>query len=80
MKYGESFTAVFKTMTGDNGSEFAELPSLLPETKVYYAHPYSSFERGTNESKFPCPSLFPQGYGLRYCFRRSYCFRGGVDQ
>ena len=62
MKYGESFTAVFKTMTGDNGSEFAELPSLLPETKVYYAHPYSSFERGTNEKQNSLVRrFFPKG-------------------
>ncbi|WP_390622689.1 hypothetical protein [Clostridium argentinense] len=38
-------------MTGDNGSEFAELSSLKTdtETMVYYTHPYSSFEKGTNE-------------------------------
>ena len=41
---------VFKTITGDNGSEFAGL-SLLEdgELKVYFTHPYSSCEKGTNE-------------------------------
>lgn len=41
---------VFKTITGDNGSEFASL-SLLEEgeLKVYFTHPYSSCEKGTNE-------------------------------
>lgn len=41
---------VFKTITADNGSEFAELSHLENgQLKVYFAHPYSSFERGTNE-------------------------------
>jgi IS30 family transposase len=38
---------VFKTITADNGSEFAKLTEVFEE--VYYAHPYSSYERGTNE-------------------------------
>ena len=51
--YGESFETVFKSVTGDNnGSEFVDLGRYLPKsTKVYYAHPYSSYERGTNEKK-----------------------------
>ena len=56
-KWGELFKQVFKTITVDNGSEFAyceELErSILKEgeqrTKLYYCHPYSSWERGTNE-------------------------------
>lgn len=49
--YGEQFSQVFKTITGDNGSEFADLSTLETETdtKVYFTHPYSSFEKGTNE-------------------------------
>ena len=41
---------MFKTVTGDNGSEFAGL-SLFENgsLKVYFTHPYSSFEKGTNE-------------------------------
>jgi len=38
---------IFKTITSDNGSEFSKLTEVFPET--YYAHPYSSYERGTNE-------------------------------
>lgn len=42
--------AVFKTVTGDNGSEFARLAELSSQgTKVYFTHPYSSWEKGTNE-------------------------------
>lgn len=49
--FGEQFSEVFKTITADNGSEFAYLSKLETEsnTKVYFTHPYSSFERGTNE-------------------------------
>lgn len=49
--YGKQFSEVFKSITGDNGSEFADLSTLESETgtKVYFTHPYCSFEKGTNE-------------------------------
>lgn len=49
--YSKQFSQVFKTITGDNGSEFADLSTLEAETdtKIYFTHPYSSFEKGTNE-------------------------------
>lgn len=49
--YGDKFSNIFKTITGDNGSEFADLSALEAgtDTKVYFTHPYSSFEKGTNE-------------------------------
>ena len=49
--YGDKFSHIFKTITSDNGSEFAELEELENNTttKVYFAHPYSSWERGSNE-------------------------------
>jgi len=42
---------VFKTIPTDNGSEFARLSELeeLADTLVYFAHPYTSCEKGTNE-------------------------------
>ncbi len=45
------FSKVFKTITSDNGSEFADLSILEADTdtNVYFTHPYSSFEQGTNE-------------------------------
>ena len=48
---GEAFPKVFKSITADNGSEFAELMSLekITGSKIYFAHPYASYERGTNE-------------------------------
>lgn len=49
-QYGTKFRQVFKTITADNGSEFAELSKLeCTGTLVYFAHPYSSWERGQNE-------------------------------
>jgi len=51
VEYGDRFSRVFKTITGDNGSEFSHLSELehSTATKVYFTHPYSSFEKGTNE-------------------------------
>jgi IS30 family transposase len=51
------FRKIFKTITVDNGSEFLDLDTLekssfskKARTKIYYAHPYSSWERGSNEN------------------------------
>ena len=57
-KWGDIlFRNVFKTITVDNGSEFADVNGLersvlkdgTKRTHLYYCHPYSSWERGTNE-------------------------------
>lgn len=49
--YGDKFSEVFKSITFDNGSEFAEAAQFEEwGTKIYYAHPYSAWERGRNES------------------------------
>lgn len=49
--YGDQFSKIFKTITADNGSEFADLGVSVEkdETEVYFTHPYTSCERGTNE-------------------------------
>jgi IS30 family transposase len=41
-----------QTLTVDNGREFAKHEKLarLLDLKIYFAHPYSSWERGTNEN------------------------------
>lgn len=48
---GKHFSKVFKSITADNGTEFSELVSLetIANSKIYFAHPYTSSERGTNE-------------------------------
>jgi IS30 family transposase len=40
------------TITGDNGSEFAEHEAISKalNTQFYFAHPYASWERGLNEN------------------------------
>lgn len=50
-KLGDDFSKIFRTITSDNGTEFSRLHELecTSCTKVYYAHPFSSFERGSNE-------------------------------
>jgi IS30 family transposase len=49
-EFGTYFSNVFKTITADNGSEFAELSAQeTTGTKVYFTHPFSSWEKGTNE-------------------------------
>lgn len=53
----EKFAEMFKTITCDNGGENLNYEgiekSVFSEenrTKLYYAHPFSSWERGTNEN------------------------------
>ena len=47
----EQFSQVFKCITSDNGSEFSNLSTIETEvnSKIYFIHPYFSFEKGTNE-------------------------------
>lgn len=48
--FGDLFSTVFKSITADNGSEFADLSTLDAEgVDVYFTHPYSSYEKGQNE-------------------------------
>lgn len=58
-KYGRRFPQIFKSITVDNGSEFADCAGIeksifgrgkRKRTTVYYCHPYSAYERGTNEN------------------------------
>ena len=58
-QYGaESFKMIFKTITADNGTESRNFKGIeisvfkrkQKRTTMYYAHPYSSWERGSNEN------------------------------
>jgi IS30 family transposase len=46
------FAGLVHTITGDNGKEFAEHVRIAEtlKTNFYFAHPYSAWERGTNEN------------------------------
>ena len=52
----ELFKKVFCSITVDNGSEFMDNDGMElssngeKRTKIYYCHPYSSYERGSNEN------------------------------
>ena len=51
-EYGPKAAEIFKTITSDNGSEFADLGTdahKLLSADVYFAHPYTSCERPINE-------------------------------
>lgn len=48
--FGNKFSEVFRTVTTDNGNEFAAFSEFEAlGTKVYFAHPYSAWERPVNE-------------------------------
>ena len=49
-EYGDHFAQVFKTITVDNGAEFADFAQCESwGTEVFFAHPYTSWERPQNE-------------------------------
>lgn len=71
-KFGRKFKSIFKTVTVDNGTEFSDCQGIEKSiygkgnrTKVYYCHPYSSWERGTNERiNREIRRLIPKGTNL----------------
>lgn len=58
-KIGEKeFNSIFKSITFDNGTEFRDFKGMEKSvfgnnyrTKIYYANPYHSWERGSNENE-----------------------------
>jgi transposase, IS30 family len=58
-QYGERFRLKFKSITFDNGMEFLNWRSLelsalrtrKKRTRIYFAHAYSAWERGSNENQ-----------------------------
>lgn len=76
-RFGSQFKIKFKSITFDNGSEFLNWESLeastlkkgAKRTTIYFAHSYSSWERGTNENhnrmirRFIYKGLDIEGFG-----------------
>ena len=70
---GANFSKIFRTITVDNGSEFADCAGMEKScrrkgnrTKIYYCHPYSSYERGSNENvNKMIRRWFPKGTDFR---------------
>ena len=48
---GEDFGKIFRAITCDNGCEFSAAKEMEQLTPIYYCHPYSCWERGTNENQ-----------------------------
>lgn len=55
--YGKHFKTIFKSITVDNGSEFSDNDGMERScthkgnrTTVYYCHPFTASERGSNEN------------------------------
>lgn len=69
------FRETFKTITCDNGCENLDFEGIqrsaltnIERTKVYYAHPYSSWERGSNENANKLIRRFiPKGTDIGKC-------------
>ena len=57
-KWGDMFKNIFRSITVDNGVEFSDCDGLEKSaihpgekrTFLFYCHPYSSWERGSNEN------------------------------
>lgn len=65
--YRDTPPALRKTLTLDNGKEFAEHQQLAEEThlKVFFAKPYCAWQRGTNEhTNGLIRQFFPKGTDL----------------
>ena len=67
----ELFAQIFQTITVDNGSEFSDYEGIeqsavladSKRTKVYFCHPYSAYERGSNENQNRMVRRhYPKGY------------------
>lgn len=70
-EYGaSSFRQIFRTITVDNGSEFQDYKGIESSalnkedrTSVFFCHPYSSYERGSNENQNKMIRRhYPKGY------------------
>lgn len=71
----------FKTITVDNGTEFRDYSGMVytskghRRTNVYYCHPYTSCERGSNErANRMIRRYFPKGHSLKP-YRQKDCDR-----
>jgi IS30 family transposase len=66
-----------ETITSDNGKEFANHKSISQALEIgfYFAHPYASWERGTNESTNGLIRQYiPKGYDLTKQTAEHECF------
>lgn len=68
------YAAHVHTLTTDNGKEFAQHERIAEalDTKFYFAHPYSSWERGANENMNGLiRQFFPKNMSLKSITKKS---------
>jgi len=73
-----AFRKLFRSITGDNGPEFSNVTGLEQSvltkqlrTQLFFAHPYSSYERGTNENHNGIIRRFiPKGSDIGFCTKK----------
>lgn len=72
--YQNKFPKIFKSITVDNGTEFSNVAGMeasiygdgLKRTKIYTCHPYSAYERGSNENQNRMiRRFFPKGTSFK---------------
>ncbi len=80
--FGDRAKLVFRSITGDNGSEFAALSEWkMQGIAVYFTHPYSSWEKGTNECHNKLLRRFiPKGTSMAGVPHRGDCVHGGLGE
>lgn len=72
-----AFKSLFRSITVDNGSEFADCYGIehsqdgTERTRLFYCHPYSSYERGSNENQNKLiRRFFPKGMDFNKLTKR----------
>ena len=65
-EYGEHFSQIYKTITVDNGSEFADFAKVEKwGTKAFFAHPYTAGRAPKTSATTACFGLLsPRGHLL----------------
>ncbi len=66
---------MFKSVTGDNGSEFATLADFEKYgMSVYFTHPYISCEKGANECHNKMLRKFIKGKADKFLYSRRFFY------
>lgn len=82
VQYGDKFSQVFRSITTDNGSEFAAFSAFEAlGTQIYFAHPYSAWERPVNERTNRILRRFlPKGRSIHeYTDEQILCFADEIN-
>lgn len=81
-QYGDRFSQVFRSITTDNGNEFAAFSAFEAlGTDIYFAHPYSAWERPVNErTNRMLRKFIPKGHSIHdYTDEQILMFADEID-